>query len=152
MMKYEHANAEGTGSRLCVDIERERDCAKIVLRIEPQAEGGGTEGQPSFSAEASAQIMLNAVGVAHVLNVLDGKTPSILDGKGVRTKSDTSFSSIHVDKAARHPFPGFLVHIQERWANGDKVDGRIALTLTEGAALSHALRSSMATVAFGDKA
>lgn len=153
MLSFRHGNEEGTGSCLEVDImpaKADKD-GIVTINIWPQtnsiqdADWQGPKFATSFNGVG---VDLGAGAVAHVLAVLDGSALSILGNKGLRGSNDDKTTVLHVDRVTK-PFEGYAFHIKTKFANGEKADGRIVLSLTEGAALRDAIRASMGKIAFG---
>ena len=153
MLSFRHGNEEGTGSCLEVDItpaSQEKD-GIVSMAIMPQSnvkDGEDWNGPQFKPAHYGVGVELNASATAHVLSVLGGEALSILGNKGLRKCLDDRTTVLHIDRVTT-PFEGYAVHITTKYANGEKMDGRIVLSLTEGAALRDALHASMGRLAFG---
>lgn len=153
MLSFRHGNEEGTGSCLEVDImpASPKKDGIVSMVITPQSNAKDREdwNGPQFKpAHYGVGVELNAGATAHVLAVLGGEALSILGNKGLRKCLDDRTTVLHIDRVTS-PYEGFGVHIKTKFANGEKADGRIVLSLTEGAALRDALRASMGKLAFG---
>lgn len=151
MITFEHGNDNSTGSQLLVDIvpASKRRKGQVKMEIRQQKAGRSADGKARFSASGGASIAMGVVAVAHLLNVLTGRKPSILGTKGIRCKDGDCAVSLHLDRVEQDPFPGFAMHIQNRWPDDSRADGRIILTLSEGAALAYSLQAAMDRIAFG---
>lgn len=153
MLTFRHGNEEGTGSCLEIDItpaNKESD-GIVTMTIAPQSNSKYAEpwDGPKFAPSSSGVgVEFNAGAAAHILAVLGGEVTSILGNKGLRRNLDDRTTVLYVDRVTS-PFDGYAVHITTKYANGEKADGRIVLSLTEGAALRDALRASMGRLAFG---
>ena len=150
MITFDHGNDAGTGMRLAVDVvppDKERK-GSVTLSAFPQEGPRGEDGKPRFADRSRAEVSIGVVGIAHVINVLDGVEVSLRGGRGVSSKQAGKTETLHIDKVWE-PYQAFAVHILCRLDDGSKSDGRIVLSITEGAALSYSLKSAMGTVAFG---
>lgn len=150
MITFDHGNDAGTGTRLAVDIvpSNREDKGSVTMSVFPQDGPRDEEGRPHFSSTCKASVEIGVVGIAHVLSVLDGEERALRGGRGVIVRTGGDSHVLHIDKVLE-PYAGFSLHVQNFLAGGGKSGGRIMLSLTEGAALSYALKAAMGAVAFG---
>lgn len=159
MIAYEHGSREGNGSRLEVDavFATAKENGSFVLTIQPQVKSSFTDnGHPAFDADptACAVIEMNVKHAAHLLMVLDGDADCVMNGKGLKVRNPHGYDIFHADRVwlgKTAPFDGYALHIKSVDSTGAFTEGRIILTLTEGASLRDAMRGAMARVAFADK-
>ena len=147
-----HPNGKGNGSALSLELYKasEQNIGKVILGISPQKPVVSDTGKPlfpSFDWENRTAVRLEAVEVENMLEVLEGRTESINDGKGlisVKGGITTTFSLRHIID----PVSGYVMEIEIR--DGDNTTRRaITLTPTEGGMLYHGLTASMGLLMFG---
>lgn len=148
-----HANAKGTGSALTVEVSPALEYieGKVCISFAAQMPYEGEMVFPRFDYGNRITISLNALEVEKLLEVFEGQTESIEDGKGffiVAPASRTSFKCSHVVE----PVPGYALAV-ERTTAGEETETRSAtffLTASEGGMLYHGLRSVMGRLLFGE--
>lgn len=170
MLVFNHANREGTGSRLAADIcpacDTNGGVGYAVLSIYQQnaVQTLATSGEEKDFLSDGVSVALTAKNLAHLIWVLDGRSDSILRGRGVRVKREVAHGGavvvhdepvgvLHCDRVAS-PYEGYAVHIRALLTGDNDAqyweDGRIVLNQAESAALRDSLRASMGRIAFGD--
>lgn len=148
-----HANAKGTGSALTVEVcpAMEYIDGNVNISFAAQMPYEGEKVFPRFDFGNRITISLHPLEVEKLLEVFEGQTESIEDGKGffiVAPTSRTSFKCSHIID----PVPGYALTVERKMV-GEETETRSAtfvLTPSEGGMLYHGLRSVMGRLLFGE--
>lgn len=150
-----HPNAKGTGSALSVEVHPAKVDfgGKVLLSFIAQMPYEGETVFPRFDYGNRITISLDPLEVEKLLEVFEGQTESIEDGKGffiVSTASRTSFKCRHI----LYPATGYALTVKvERTTEGEVTETRsstFTLTPSEGGMLYHGLRATMGLLLFGE--
>lgn len=148
-----HANAKGTGSALSVEVHPATVVSngKVFLSFAAQMPYEGETVFPRFDYGNRITISLDPLEVEKLLEVFEGQTESIEDGKGffiVSPAGRTSFKCRHI----LYPATGYALTV-ERTTAGEVTETRsstFVLTPSEGGMLYHGLRATMGRLLFGE--
>ena len=161
MLKFIHANANVTGSRLVVEaVPAVKDFDGMYkFTITPQSSASlmrhdGTRSRAGFPGK-SAFFRMSPNQAAHLMLVLSGKAESINNGKGafdngnINDVADDYASIFHCDRTATKPY-GYDIHIIMK-TQGKTVNGRITLNPTEAYLLLKSIENSIGRICYEQK-
>lgn len=146
-----HPNSKGTGMALALELYLATPEVPGKLKLE-FARQVSPEGAifPRFDWENRRTIVLAPEEVEKVLEVFNGYTESIEDGKGIFVRTPTNAAAFRLRHVVE-PVPAYALQLVVREAGDAATEDvrNINLTPTEAMMLYHALTAAMGRLVFG---
>ena len=146
-----HANAKGTGSALLMGVwnanESEHSAGYLRIEMAAQKEINKERSYPSFDWEDAWGMKFGPVEIAQMLQVFDGITESVNDGKGFTHKGNNIQHRIWL-RYRTEPTSGYALEVCRVKSDGVENRRTFVFTDAEALALSVALEGALTRICF----